>query len=115
MTGPVACHCGMTWPGGPASPVRVSRAPRPAPIDPNESCHRLSPPAVASMAVTAPREVPQPMSHRVTLIPGDGVGAESTDAARRVIDAAGVVIDWEVAAAGAEVFKLGDTSGVPRE
>ena len=26
-----------------------------------------------------------------------------------------MAIDWEVAAAGAEVFKLGDTSGVPRE
>ena len=55
------------------------------------------------------------MSHRVTLIPGDGVGPEITESARRIIEAAGVAIDWEVAAAGAEVFKLGDTSGVPRE
>jgi len=55
------------------------------------------------------------MSHRVTLIPGDGVGPEITESARRIIAAAGVAIDWEVAAAGAEVFKLGDTSGVPRE
>ena len=55
------------------------------------------------------------MSHRVTLIPGDGVGPEIAESARRIIEAAGVVIDWEVAAAGAEVFKLGDTSGVPRE
>lgn len=55
------------------------------------------------------------MSHKVTLIPGDGVGPEVTEAARRVIDAAGVTIDWEVAEAGAEVFKKGDTSGVPRE
>ena len=54
-------------------------------------------------------------SHKVTLIPGDGVGPEVTDAARRVIDAAGVTIDWEVAEAGAEVFKRGDTSGVPKE
>jgi isocitrate dehydrogenase len=51
----------------------------------------------------------------VTLIPGDGVGPEITDAARRVIDAAGVAIDWEIADAGAEVFKRGDSSGVPRE
>ncbi|MCY7417962.1 MAG: NADP-dependent isocitrate dehydrogenase [Chloroflexi bacterium] len=55
------------------------------------------------------------MSHRVTLIPGDGVGPEITESARRIIAAAGVAIEWEVAAAGAEVFKLGDTSGVPRE
>ena len=49
------------------------------------------------------------MRHRVTLIPGDGVGPEITTAARRIIDAAGVAIDWEVADAGAEVFKRGDT------
>jgi isocitrate dehydrogenase len=55
------------------------------------------------------------MSHRVTLIPGDGVGPEITLAARRVIEAAGVAIDWEEAEAGAEVFRRGDTSGVPRE
>ena len=51
------------------------------------------------------------MSHKVTLIPGDGVGPEVTEAARRVIDAAGVQIDWEVAEAGAEVFKKGDSDG----
>lgn len=55
------------------------------------------------------------MSHRVTLIPGDGVGPEITTAARRVIDAAGISIEWEVAEAGAEVFKRGDSSGVPAE
>ncbi len=55
------------------------------------------------------------MSHRVTLIPGDGVGPEITLAARRVIEASGVGIDWEEAQAGAEVFKRGDTSGVPQE
>lgn len=55
------------------------------------------------------------MSHPVTLIPGDGVGPEITLATRRVIEAAGVAIDWEEAEAGAEVFKRGDTSGVPRE
>jgi isocitrate dehydrogenase len=55
------------------------------------------------------------MSHRVTLIPGDGVGPEITAAARRIIDAAGVAITWEEAEAGAEVFRRGDTTGVPRE
>lgn len=55
------------------------------------------------------------MTHRVTLIPGDGVGPEITAAARRVIEAAGVAIEWEIAEAGAEVFRRGDTSGVPRE
>ena len=55
------------------------------------------------------------MSHLVTLIPGDGVGPEITTAARRIIEAAGVAIEWEVAAAGADVFRSGDTTGVPRE
>lgn len=55
------------------------------------------------------------MSHRVTLIPGDGVGPEITLATRRVIEAAGVAIEWEEAEAGAEVFKRGDSSGVPTE
>ena len=53
--------------------------------------------------------------HLVTVIPGDGVGPEVTRSAMRVLDAANVAIDWEEAAAGAEVFKRGDSSGVPRE
>jgi len=52
--------------------------------------------------------------HRVTLIPGDGVGPEVVRSARRIIEAAGVAIAWEEAEAGAEVFRRGDTSGVPR-
>jgi isocitrate dehydrogenase len=55
------------------------------------------------------------LTHRVTLIPGDGVGPEITAAAQRVIEAAGVDIEWEVREAGAEVFKRGDSSGVPPE
>ena len=59
--------------------------------------------------------MPTPDRHRVTLIPGDGVGPEITGPRPAIIEAAGVAIDWEVAEAGAEVFKRGDTSGVPRE
>lgn len=33
--------------------------------------------------------------HKVTLIPGDGIGPEVADAAARAIDATGVKIDWE--------------------
>ena len=43
--------------------------------------------------------------HDVDLfIAGDGVGPEVTRAAMRVIEAAGVPIDWEAAEAGASVF-----------
>jgi isocitrate dehydrogenase len=55
------------------------------------------------------------LRHRITVIPGDGVGPEVTRSAVRVIEAAGVAIDWEQADAGAEVFRRGDSSGVPRE
>jgi isocitrate dehydrogenase len=51
--------------------------------------------------------------HRITVIPGDGVGPEVVRSAQRIIAAAGVAIDWEEAEAGAEVFRRGDTSGVP--
>ncbi|MEZ4332225.1 MAG: isocitrate/isopropylmalate dehydrogenase family protein [Myxococcota bacterium] len=44
------------------------------------------------------------MPHRATLIPGDGIGPEVVDAALRVIDAAGVRIEWERVEAGADVF-----------
>jgi isocitrate dehydrogenase (NAD+) len=36
------------------------------------------------------------LSHRVTLIPGDGIGPEVVEAARRAIEATGVDIAWEV-------------------
>jgi isocitrate dehydrogenase (NAD+) len=35
------------------------------------------------------------MRHKVTLIPGEGIGPEVAAAAKRVIDAAGVQIEWE--------------------
>jgi isocitrate dehydrogenase (NAD+) len=40
------------------------------------------------------------MTYQVTLIPGDGIGPEVSGAARRVIDATGVPITWEVREAG---------------
>ena len=40
------------------------------------------------------------MAHRVTLIPGDGIGPELAEATRRVLDATGVAFEWEVVEAG---------------
>jgi isocitrate dehydrogenase (NAD+) len=45
------------------------------------------------------------MSYRITLIPGDGTGPELAAAARRVLDATGVAIEWEEQQAGAEVME----------
>jgi isocitrate dehydrogenase (NAD+) len=44
------------------------------------------------------------VAHRVTLIPGDGTGPEIADATRRVIEATGVEIEWDVQQAGADVM-----------
>ena len=44
------------------------------------------------------------MAYNVTLIPGDGVGPEITEATRRVLEATGVKFNWELAYAGAEVM-----------
>ena len=41
------------------------------------------------------------MRHRVTLIPGDGIGPEVAEAARAVVDATGVEVEWDVQEAGA--------------
>ena len=42
-------------------------------------------------------------SHAATLIPGDGIGPEVTEAAVKVIEASGVKIEWQRVEAGAEV------------
>ena len=43
--------------------------------------------------------------YTVTLIPGDGTGPEISEAARRVIEATGVPIRWDIQQAGQEVFE----------
>ncbi|MBX5494995.1 MAG: NAD-dependent isocitrate dehydrogenase, partial [Bryobacteraceae bacterium] len=35
------------------------------------------------------------MAHKVTLIPGDGIGPEVADATVRVLEETGVSIEWE--------------------
>jgi isocitrate dehydrogenase (NAD+) len=45
------------------------------------------------------------VTHRVTLIPGDGTGPEISDATRRVLDATGVGFDWDVQNAGEGVIE----------
>src|SRR6187401_1663952 len=40
------------------------------------------------------------MTHRVTLIPGDGIGPELAEATTRVLDATGVGFEWESVEAG---------------
>ena len=44
------------------------------------------------------------MAHTVTLIPGDGIGPELTEATRRVLESTGVDLEWDVQEAGADVM-----------
>ncbi len=45
------------------------------------------------------------MKHIITLIPGDGTGHEITNATKRVVEATGVDIEWDIVHAGAEVYE----------
>ena len=49
------------------------------------------------------------MKHRITLIPGDGIGTEITSAVVRILEASGVQIEWDSYIAGAEALtRYGD-------
>ena len=72
------------------------------------------------------RNLPQPsraghslessaMAHRVTLIPGDGTGPELTEATRRVLEATGVALEWELQEAGADVMDKHGGNPLPPE
>jgi len=45
------------------------------------------------------------MAHRVTLIPGDGIGPEIVEASLPAIEAAGAQIQWEICEAGLKVME----------
>ena len=52
------------------------------------------------------------MRHKVTLLPGEGIGTEVSRATRRILEAAGVQIDWEEIDARANGAGPGDTGQV---
>src|SRR3954451_8059680 len=56
---------------------------------------------------------PPPMTHRVTLIPGDGTGPELTEASRRVLEATGVDFEWDIRSAGEESMAANDGNPLP--
>ena len=47
---------------------------------------------------------------QITLIKGDGIGPEITDSVIKIINAAGVAIDWDIQTAGADLI---ETEGTP--
>src|SRR5471030_981208 len=52
--------------------------------------------------------------HTIVLIPGDGIGPEVSSAARRVLDAAGLSVDWVVLPAGASALDQGMENVLPQ-
>ena len=44
------------------------------------------------------------MAHRITLIPGDGIGPEVAEATVRAVEATGVAVEWERVEAGAKAL-----------
>lgn len=55
------------------------------------------------------------MAYRVTLIPGDGIGPEITEATVRVLEATGVAFEWERFDAGTDYMaRTGDTTPLPQ-
>ena len=50
------------------------------------------------------------MSHTITLIPGDGIGPEVTDAVLRILHVAGVTVDWDRQEAGIVAFERHKTA-----
>lgn len=48
--------------------------------------------------------------HNITLIKGDGIGPEISEAVLKIIDASGLKINWDIQTAGADVI---ETEGVP--
>jgi len=51
------------------------------------------------------------MKHKVTLLPGEGIGPEVSAAVKRILDATGVRIDWEEIAARADDTHTGTEKG----
>jgi isocitrate dehydrogenase (NAD+) len=45
------------------------------------------------------------MAHKVTLIPGDGIGPEVTKAVVRILEATGLKFEWETFAVGTEAYE----------
>jgi isocitrate dehydrogenase (NAD+) len=54
------------------------------------------------------------VAHLVTLIPGDGIGPEVSEATRRVLEATGVEIEWVVEEAGTITLEREGTALPPR-
>jgi isocitrate dehydrogenase (NAD+) len=53
--------------------------------------------------------------HTIVLLPGDGIGPEVTNSARRVLEAAGLSVEWVVVPAGASALEQGFENVLPEK
>jgi isocitrate dehydrogenase len=56
-----------------------------------------------------------PAKRKITVLPGDGIGPEVVESALAIVNATGVAVEFEKCEAGAQVFKKGIVTGVPKE
>jgi len=56
-----------------------------------------------------------PAKRKITILSGDGIGPEVVDSALAIIQATGVVLEFEKCEAGARVFQKGIATGIPKE
>jgi isocitrate dehydrogenase (NAD+) len=54
--------------------------------------------AISTKLVASLNMIP-PMTHKITLLPGDGIGPEVANAATQIVEASGVSVEWEEFAA----------------
>ena len=56
-----------------------------------------------------------PAKRKITVLPGDGIGPEVVESALAIVTATGVAVEFEKCEAGAQAFKKGIVTGVPKE
>ena len=56
-----------------------------------------------------------PAKRKITVLPGDGIGPEVVESALAILNATGVAVEFEKCEAGAQAFKKGIVTGVPKE
>ena len=56
-----------------------------------------------------------PAKRKITVLPGDGIGPEVVESALAIVSATGVAVEFEKCEAGAQAFKKGIVTGVPKE
>src|SRR4051812_45103588 len=86
----------------------LGRESRRAVPDPGDHDHRDASPDLRGCSTVT-------TTHRVTLLPGDGIGPSVTTSACQVLHAGGVSIQWDLCEIGTRALEQGASSPVPDE